>query len=200
MQIPSDVIKINCTYQYEGLVKEGYNWEGYAIITYRQDLSKDFAVSDIEALILDQSDTQRNQEIHKRYLLGIGGVDFGLESISFSIFPGNICPFDYRVKYDSEDNCFYGLWYYVNKNNFTSEFGGYAKIEAIENYNIDKSSIQSEILKWSNDKYYGQYFQAITHITDNQKSNIAEYNENLEEISALAKEYFHSISKTKIKK
>lgn len=203
MEVFSDILQIDCIYQFEGDVKDNYNWSGLVIVDLLNELSKknNGPVFSLEGLSVDKSDTQNSIEIHKRYLLGNGGIDQIDNKVSFSVFPGNIAPLDYIVQYDKTDCCFYGVWYWVNNYDFSSTLGGFVKLSISPVYDRSRQDIQREIDTWCmKSKYYMQYLKPISHLIDSQKSNISEHDDLNNSIFKEAKEYFKKIEYDKVLK
>lgn len=202
MEVFSDILQLDCIYQFEGDIKDNYHWNGLVIVDFHNELSEqnNGAVFSLEGLSIDKSDTQNSIEIHKRYLLGNGGIEQNANKVSFSVFPGNIAPLDYIVQYDESDYCFYGAWYWVNNFDFSSTLGGFVKISISPVYDKKRQDIQREIDAWCISKYYKQYLKTICHLIDSQKANISEHNDLNDLIFKEAKEYFKKIESEKVLK
>ena len=129
--------RIKCIYTYNDNVDENTFWEGY-IITRNVD-----GVLDIEGYEIDKMDSlERNGNFHKRYILGKRAISYADESLSFELYPGNIAPIRYDMRYNQDDGCFYGNWILLPSQNHPHPHKGNGEaIIYIEDAIVDENVI-----------------------------------------------------------
>ena len=130
----------------------------------------------------------------KRYLCGEYGMCHPEGTVKFVIFPLDHQPIDYELLYDAEDNCLYGVWYFVNKDLTNSEYGGFAKLDINQEFDIDVYAVQSEIQNC--DAYY-QNSDTIGNLIQHRKPNIQQHDEADAQRFIDAKNYFRKFVKTR---
>ncbi|MBO4245528.1 MAG: hypothetical protein J5892_02155 [Bacilli bacterium] len=136
MKIWNNVLKFNCIYQQNGEIKEDYNWHGYVNNDYILDNNHRGVGSayNIEGVIVDEQtrcylEWTPGTYIDERYLIGRQGILQPEGIVEFTILPnGTSSPIDYEFRYDEEDNCLYGVYYFVRQGLENDEYAGFAKL------------------------------------------------------------------------
>lgn len=207
MQIRDRVLKLNCQYQQDDKLEPNYNWCGYVLRTDNEiDLSKSYGfISTIEGTTVDnqinkvvRTEIATCKEyivdyIDKRYLCGQYGMRHLENTLEFIIFTNSGRPIDYEFKYDEIDNCFYGVWYFVDedvKTNF--KYDGFAKLEIEQNVNYEEYKVQHDICCSTAYEKYGEKIYSL--MCEGKPTLQLHDKENLERFDK-AKEYFRGISR-----
>ena len=185
MEIYDKVLKFNCKYQQNGEIKSNYNWEGYIGRNTLKRESDNGLTSSLEGIVVDsQITTKRIFEIatikkytedfvDERLLFCPNGLDHENGIIKFSIFPGNHIPIDYEFRYDEEDNCLYGVWYFVDKNKINTQYGGYAKLTIEQDTDMDIYNVNKKLWDW---EYHAEHEKEILKMCKERISNLQQHN------------------------
>lgn len=158
MELTSNMIKLKCIYEFGGEVAENTNFE--AILNVKR---KGYCTYDLEGFSIDRMDSQAENIVHKRYILGIEGLNTAVEILFFTVFPGNLYPISYRLKYDEEDMCYYGTWHLLTEEILfdskkrTGTGYGFAKIELQDELHYSESDLVNE--KSQRMRYFEQQYE-----------------------------------------
>lgn len=207
MQIWNNILKFDCEYQQNGDLKENFNWNGYIIcnnLPYDKHCGIGLA-STLEGVIVDnQIKKVRITELYpykqytkdfvdERYLFGPIGMYHKEGIVKFVIFPLDHAPIDYEFKYDEEDDCLYGVYYFAPKEMINNNYSGFAKLKIIQDFDekIDEKMIDNKVY---NLLPYYQHLRKISQMTEFKKNSIQIHDEN-DEKYIKAKEYFKAHNK-----
>jgi len=201
MKIWNDVLKLNCSYEQNGVVKDNYNWEGFVIAEHAFNSSKNGTVFSLEGITVDnQVTSEKVVEIvtgnsyvekfkDKRYLFANSGLDQSKGLIRFVIFSKHNSPIDYEFMYDREDNCFYGVYYFTNSEVINVNYNGYAKLVIDQEIDMTTSQINSEISTW---EYFNQNGSMISSMDEFNRSNLQVHDTTNNDRFMKAKEFFNT--------
>ena len=197
MEIRNNVLKFNCIYQQNGELKEDYNWSGYIHAEYISDGAHRGvgAGYNIEGVTTDEQtrcylEWIKGDYIDKRYLLGKQGILQPEGIIEFSILPnGTSSPIDYEFRYDEEDNCLYGVYYFIRNGLENNEYAGFAKLTIDQDTEYKSINIDYDI---ADCEAYRNNHIMIDRLNDYMMPTY-QLHDGDDERFAKAKDYFKSI-------
>lgn len=206
MLVYNDVIKFDCIYQQNGEVKDNYNWTGYIKRITAPIYINNSAVSSLYGYTIDKQVTKtlvtqvvdckqiEKPFVDKRYLCGEYGMIHADGIIRFVIFSKFNRPIDYEFRYDEEDCCLYGVWYFTDKSRTNTEFGGYAKLTMDQEVEYTEYEIDRELL---NGEAFSKNVKTINELYDLKLANLIDHTSDGDERFAKAKEYFNGRSRVR---
>ena len=206
MEIWNNILKFDCDYQQNGELNDNYNWSGYILCDSLFDKHNGRGLaSSLEGIIVDnQINKVRITEIEpfrqyikdfkdERYLFGPIGKYHPEGIVKFVIFPLDHSPIDYEFKYDKEDDCLYGVYYFANKEMLNNNYSGFARLRINQDIdeNINENYINNKIY---NLLPYYQHIRKIANMTEFKRNSIQFHDDN-DEKYLKAKEYFKTKNK-----
>ena len=196
MKIWNNVLKFNCLYEQNGTIDEHFNWDGYVITKF---IDNDYhggigAAYDIEGVIVDHQlafypIVPCCKIEDERFLVGHQGILQPEGVIEFSIFPnGTSSPIDYEFRYDEEDDCLYGVYYFVKNGLENNHYDGFAKLTIEQELHVDKSYVEEQI---ENNDAFWKYNKIIDNLANYKMANYQLHNGNKDRFLK-AKKYFRN--------
>ena len=179
----SDQFKINCQ-NIKNNTKE--EWEGF------------FAKENNNKMSLEKKEIILNtkgfvDDYKNSLILGIGGNNINKKSFSFSVYTKDNKVYDYLMKYDEEDKCFYGAYFKYNIIKKKSSFEGYSKITLSNDIKYIKSNLMLKINSLIENNYFSQYYEAIRRNNTSSISTLGSYNtKKIEEVIIDSKNMFNN--------
>ena len=166
------VKKISCWYSCDGIIDQYTYWEGH-ILTNNID-----GKLRIEGYEKDNADPVKYDGTpYVRYILGENAISEADGTLKFVIYPGQIAPILYELKYNSDEKCFNGTWRFIktDKHKYLTESNGEAIIR-INDCDLDKttvSSLLSFIVPVVEDEYEDD-MEMVNRVLDISEKEIAE--------------------------
>ena len=120
-----ETLQLECRYAQEDKFEDKYVWVGNVEVKERKTLEGKRTVR-INGTSVDAIDG--DEETHRRYIRGTRDLNDG--ELEFIVFPWNYQPIFYTFKLDEELGLFIGWYEWVNPEDSTTKFGGYATLKA----------------------------------------------------------------------
>ena len=94
--------------------------------------------------------------------------------------------------YDGEDNCLYGVWYFVNKELKNLKYGGFARLNIEQEIDINEDYVEKEI---EDCEAYYQHYDVINDLMKSKMPNIQQHDESNNQRFIDAKNYLREYDK-----
>ena len=184
-----NILIIDCTYNNYGVYSDYCKWDGLAIAKY--NVKSRF----YDMVGFTNNDYPNAPTFMKEngLLLGNRAIEANSDSLAFCILHGYIIV-DYVTMYDSEDECYYGKWYVVNRNNKKVEEDGFVKFK-IKAMCVDESKqdIKREVKTHVNGEKSGKNMQIMRELDASSSPIYADEEYDVYTAYADSKKYFKTL-------
>lgn len=179
-------LEIKGIYQQDGKAEEFNRWNGYVYV--KKDISERHRYFSICGSTIDQWDVHfLKNNTNYRFLFSSPSKNAWKDNLNFTVLTNGLGIVDYSLRYDEDDDCFYGMWYFVEADDKEPKNRGFARIT------VEEADVELEYYKWLKNAHVMN--SNLVRMEKMIKGNLANltHHDTSEELFEEAKNYFRGL-------